>query len=98
MQDSYSYWLNNIKDEKITKKLRNLDEKKIKENFSSSLSFGTAGIRGIMELGTNKINELTVCKLASAVGEYLKDKNARSSSALIHEKTASFFLDYLLKL
>ena len=37
MQDSYSYWLNNIKDEKITKKLRNLDEKKIKENFSSSL-------------------------------------------------------------
>ena len=91
MQDSYSYWLNNIKDEKITKKLRNLDEKKIKENFSSSLSFGTAGIRGIMELGTNKINELTVCKLASAVGEYLKDKNAKVIIGFDTRKNSKLF-------
>ncbi len=77
MENKYSYWLENIKDTKLSKKLNELSEEKIKDNFSSSLSFGTGGIREIMELGSNKINELTVSKLASAVGKYLVDKNAK---------------------
>lgn len=91
MEDRYSYWLNNIKDKNVVKKLKKLDKEKIKDNFSSSLSFGTAGMRGIMELGLNKINALTICKLASSVGEYLKDKSAKVAICFDTRKNSKFF-------
>lgn len=91
MEDRYSYWLNNIKDKNIVKKLKKLDKEKIKDNFSSSLSFGTAGVRGVMELGSNKINALTVCKLASSVGEYLKDKSAKVVICFDTRKNSKFY-------
>ena len=72
MNKTFEYYINNIQDKKILKQLHNMTDSEIENNFSSCLSFGTAGMRGEMELGTNKMNELTVCKLAQSVATYLK--------------------------
>lgn len=66
MNKSFQKWLN-IKDEEIKQNLLSLDQKQIDENFSNSLEFGTAGLRGVMGLGTNNINSVTICKLAYSV-------------------------------
>lgn len=39
------------------------DEQEIKDRFYKDLSFGTGGIRGIVGLGTNRINKYTIAKL-----------------------------------
>lgn len=76
MNEKYEYWRNFVADKKIKRELQKLSEKEIVTNFSSSLSFGTAGMRGVMALGSGGLNALTVSKLADAVGRYLQNKNA----------------------
>ena len=63
-KEKYEEWLNSsflTKDEK--EELRNMSENEIKESFSLDLSFGTAGIRGKMGLGTSLMNKYTISKV-----------------------------------
>ena len=75
----YDLYKQKILDKNIVAKLAHMSEQQIQENFSSSLEFGTAGMRGVMQLGTNCINELTVAKLAQSVSEYLKNNYSKPS-------------------
>ena len=72
----YKNWLN-IQDKEINAKLTQMSEEEVQKRFSGILSFGTAGLRGKMELGTNRINEVNVCKLAFAILKYFKSKNLK---------------------
>lgn len=78
----YDLYKQNILDKEIVAKLAGMKEQQIQENFSSSLEFGTAGMRGTMQLGTNNINELTVAKLAQSVCDYLKNNYSKPSCAV----------------
>ena len=57
-----------------------LSEKEKEDGFIDSLSFGTAGIRGKIGLGPNRLNKYTVQKVARGIGEYL---NAEHESARV---------------
>lgn len=74
---SYNNWLK-IQDKNINSELLSLSEQEIQNRFSSTLSFGTAGLRGKMELGTNRMNQVNICKLANAILEYYKKNNLKS--------------------
>lgn len=71
MNKKFDYYVNNILDKKIIKQLKSYSTEKIENNFACSLEFGTAGMRGTMEVGTNNVNNLTVCKLAKSLAEYM---------------------------
>ncbi len=59
-------------DEETKKELRALtDEKEIEDRFYTSLEFGTAGLRGVMGAGTNRMNPYTVGKATLGLAEYL---------------------------
>ncbi len=47
------------------------DEEQLQACFGSSLSFGTAGLRGIMGPGTNRMNINTVCRATKGIGDYI---------------------------
>lgn len=47
------------------------DEQEIKDRFYKDLSFGTGGIRGIVGLGTNRINKYTIAKATEGLSNYL---------------------------
>lgn len=66
-----SYFDEDIKDE-----LRGIadDENEIKERFYKSLEFGTAGMRGIIGAGTNRMNVYTVRKATRGVCRYIERK------------------------
>ena len=59
---NYEAWLSSEWiDEDTKKELRALtDEKEIEDRFHKSLEFGTAGLRGILEAGSNRMNKYTV--------------------------------------
>ena len=79
----YNEWLNSeFIDEEDRKILENMTDDEINESFSSDLEFGTAGIRGIMGLGTNRINKYNIGKVTLGLSNYL-NKHYSNSSVVI---------------
>ncbi len=50
----------------------NNDEKELFESFYKNLEFGTGGLRGIMGVGTNRMNKYTVGMATQGLGNYLR--------------------------
>lgn len=72
--DRYHYWLDNApltaeEHERLT--AMKDDENLLKGCFGAELAFGTAGIRGIMDLGTNRLNDFTVRRTAQGLAAWL---------------------------
>lgn len=70
----YESWINNSYfDEKTKEELLSIkdDEKEIKERFYTELEFGTAGLRGIIGAGTNRMNVYTVRKATQGLANYI---------------------------
>ena len=76
-KDIYNEWIeSSYFDEDIKDELRRIadDENEIKERFYKSLEFGTAGMRGIIGAGTNRMNVYTVRKATRGVCRYIERK------------------------
>ena len=100
MNERYNEWLNSkYIDNEDKEILRKMSEKEIKESFNSDLSFGTSGIRGIMGLGSNKINKYTIGKVTVGFANYI-NKNSKDASVVIAYDTRNnsdiFALDVAL--
>ena len=70
----YNEWLNNpIIDEESKKELREIqgNEKEIEDRFYKDLEFGTAGLRGVIGVGTNRMNKYTVTKATQGLANYI---------------------------
>lgn len=67
----YNYWLDNeYFDEETKVELKAItDEKEIEDRFHSDLVFGTAGLRGKIGAGTNRMNKYTVSKASQGLAE-----------------------------
>ena len=72
--DSYKDWCTNkIFDEKTQEELKNItDDSEIKDRFYKNLEFGTAGLRGIIGAGTNRMNKYTVTQATQGLANYIK--------------------------
>ena len=71
----YRQWLEDpYFDEDTKAELRAVenDEKEIKERFYKELEFGTAGLRGIIGAGTNRMNIYVVRKTTQGLANYIK--------------------------
>lgn len=67
-------WLNSNIDEETKQEIYLLqkDENELKESFYKDLEFGTGGLRGIMGVGSNRINKYTVGMATQGLANYLK--------------------------
>ena len=74
-RDIYEKWLasENL-DENLKKELMNIkdNEEEIEDRFYKDLEFGTAGLRGILGAGTNRMNYLTVGRTALALSNLIE--------------------------
>ena len=71
------YWLSDVFDENTRKNTQHLienDKKELEDSFYKDLAFGTGGMRGIMGIGTNRINKYTLGKNTQGLSNYLKEK------------------------
>ena len=72
--DKYQMWQQSEgMEEELLQELESIkdDDKAIYERFYQDLSFGTAGLRGIIGAGTNRMNVYTVQKATAALALYL---------------------------
>lgn len=70
----YNSWIDNkYFDKKTREELINLkhNEKEIEDRFYKDLEFGTAGLRGIIAAGTNRINKYTVRRATFGLANYI---------------------------
>ena len=86
MNNKYLEWLNsNFTSESDKAALKSMSEKEIEEAFSTDLKFGTAGIRGIMGLGTNRINIYTISKVTEGLARYLNKTYTNPKVAIAYD-------------
>lgn len=82
----YEKWLNNKSlDKKLLSELINIKDSddEIKTRFASSLSFGTAGLRGIMQAGTNGMNIYTVAQATKGLATLIKKSSGEKRGVVI---------------
>ena len=78
-KEVYESWLANpYFDEATKQELLSIkdDENEIKERFYADLEFGTAGLRGIIGAGTNRMNVYVVRKTTQGLANYISKQNA----------------------
>lgn len=83
-KDNYMKWLNSpIVDNNTKEELKAIadNEKEIEERFYRELEFGTAGMRGILGAGTNRMNIYNVRRASMGVAEYVNKEGVSAASA-----------------
>lgn len=61
------------------------DESALLTAFGSELSFGTGGLRGIVGVGTSRMNRYTVARATLGLAKALKKRNAKASVVIAHD-------------
>ena len=82
----YNEWLESDEiDEETKEALRKIrdNEEEIKDSFYKDLEFGTAGLRGIVGAGTNRMNKYTVGKATQGLANYIIKNNGQNRGVAI---------------
>ena len=99
-QKVYEQWL--ASDELTSEdklRLASLSEDEKKEMFYCPLQFGTAGMRGVLDLGTNRMNVFTVKRATQGLAQYIKTlgKEAMDRGVVISYDTRRFSSEFSIK-
>lgn len=82
----YEAWLHEKTISDIERiELASLKEDDIVDRFGSELEFGTAGIRGLMGVGTNRMNKYVVRKTTQGLSNYLKKTTKNPCVAIAYD-------------
>ncbi len=85
---NYNEWLEKAtEDAQIAEELKQIEgnDKEIYERFYRSLEFGTAGLRGILGAGTNRMNIYVVRQATQGMANYVLKKYGKGSVAISHD-------------
>ena len=96
-QETYEKWLNSeYIDSKTKKELKSIkdNKKEIEERFYKDLEFGTAGMRGIIGNGTNRMNKYTVTKATQGLANYIKKNNPKKKPVVISYDSRHFSKEF----
>ena len=84
--EEYKRWCEGKEfDEETKKELLEIkdDEKEIEDRFYKELEFGTAGLRGIIGAGTNRMNKYTVGKATQGLANYILEQGTQEKGVAI---------------
>ena len=103
IQDKVSVWLSGNYDEATKNAINSLQPDELADSFYRNLEFGTGGLRGIMGVGTNRMNKYTVGMATQGFANYLTKTygnepvsvvighDSRNNSRFFAETTAGVF-------
>ena len=82
--DNYQFWCNANLPEEMQQELKSIADNtdELKGRFGSDLQFGTAGMRGIMGAGSNRLNRYTVRRAAQGMAAWLKSTDLPQRAAI----------------
>ena len=83
----FERWCDRVEDPQLREELnqmaQNNNDAEIEDAFYQTLEFGTAGLRGVLGAGTNRMNIYTVGQATQGVANYLKNTKGTESSVAI---------------
>ena len=85
-RENYEKWLKDFAGDTATyEELMAIanDEKEIEDRFYMELSFGTAGLRGVLGAGTNRMNEYNVRRATMALGKYILQEAGQAERGVV---------------
>ena len=106
IQDKINVWLNGNFDQQTKDEIHRLQKEspdQLADAFYKDLEFGTGGLRGVMGVGTNRMNKYTVGMATQGYANYLKQSfpdeqvkvaiahDSRNNSRFFAETTANVF-------
>ena len=87
IEERINSWLNGAYDKETKKEIKNLldskNEKELTDAFYRDLEFGTGGLRGIMGVGTNRMNKYTVGRATQGLANYILKQNGKDFKVAI---------------
>ena len=86
--NEYLRWVDSVKeDEDLIKELQSIknDESKIEDAFYRDLEFGTGGLRGVIGVGTNRMNIYVVRKASQGLANYINANFKNPSIAISYD-------------
>ncbi|MFZ4059175.1 MAG: phospho-sugar mutase [Ferruginibacter sp.] len=98
IQAKIDSWLNGNYDETVKAEIKKLQQEnpdELTEAFYKNLEFGTGGLRGLMGVGTNRMNKYTVGMATQGYANYLNKCFDKVSVAIAHDcrNNSSFFAE-----
>lgn len=93
--DKYQEWLNSpIFDDTIKKELASLPESEIQDRFYCDLDFGTSGVRGVLGVGTNRMNIYFIRRLSWSLGQAILDAHIANRGVVIAYDSRRFSAEF----
>ena len=86
--DEYKRWSQaQLEDPALTKELAQIagDDDQIKERFAVALKFGTAGLRGVLGAGTNRMNIYVVRQATQGLANWVKTQGGNQLVAISYD-------------
>ncbi len=83
----YLRWIDNVTEKGLKEDLLSIsdNENEIEDRFYQPLSFGTAGMRGVLAMGTNRMNRYTVGRATQGLANYLKQTADKPRVAIAYD-------------
>ena len=75
-RNEYNRWLSSVTDKELKCELETMDEAAIEDAFYRDLAFGTGGLRGIIGVGTNRMNIYVIGKASQGLSNYLRSSKS----------------------
>ena len=87
ISEKIDQWLNGNYDQETKSQIKSLNEEELVDSFYKDLEFGTGGLRGLMGVGSNRMNKYTVGGATQGLANYLKLNfpNEEISVAIAHD-------------
>ena len=85
-QEEYKRWLAaDLQDADLNPELSKIEgnDEEIKDRFAVALKFGTAGLRGVLGAGTNRMNNYIVAKATQGLANYIKQRKKQAKGVAI---------------
>ena len=82
--ESFAFWVNADLPESVQQELNIIKDnhEELKSSFNGDLQFGTAGMRGIMGVGSNRLNRYTVRRAAQGMAAWLSSTELPQRAAI----------------
>ena len=85
-REEYERWLlSDAIDEDTKKALKALSEEAIEDAFYCDLAFGTGGLRGVLGVGSNRMNRYTVGKASQGLADFLHEEGREGGVVIAYD-------------
>ncbi len=99
IKEKYEKWLKADLPQDLKEQLLSLNEEEINDCFYCDLEFGTAGIRGVLGPGSNRLNIYVIRKVSKAFAEFLiqSDPKAKEDGVVISHDNRLYSREFTLE-